>query len=80
MNHILDFLSMQLACHMSYYLTAEALGLSLTVFLLPLLQCSLNLRCRRGCVVDVPIWIGYPTVNCSLHLDQLWISIIISLF
>lgn len=30
------------------------------------------------CVIDVPSGDAYATVFCSLHCDQLWISIMVS--
>lgn len=36
------------------------------------------LRCR-GCVMKVSAGAGHPTINSSLHFDQLWLSIMIHL-
>lgn len=36
------------------------------------------LRCR-GCVMNVSAGAGHPTINSSLHFDQLWLSIMIHL-
>lgn len=44
---------------------------------IPFLQCSLSLR-YRGCVVGIATGDGQPIVNCFLHIDQLWISVMVS--
>lgn len=36
-----------------------------------------ELKCR-GCIIDVSSWYGHPIVNCPLHFDQLWISVMVS--
>lgn len=32
-----------------------------------------------GCTVDTSVGSGHPTVNCSLHFKQLWISVMVSI-
>lgn len=44
----------------------------------PLLWGYLSLRCR-GCLVGVSTGVGHVMVSCPLHLDQLWISAMISI-
>lgn len=52
--------------------------LALTIFLRPLLQCSLSLN-HRGCVLDISVGSEHPTGSCSLGFDQLWASIMVSI-
>lgn len=52
-------------------------SLALTIFTFPLSQCSLNLR-YGSYVVNVSVMGGKPTISCSLHLDQMWFSLVVS--
>ena len=44
----------------------------------PLPQCSPSLSCN-GCAVDVSTGARHPMIDCSLHFDQLWFSIMLFL-
>lgn len=51
----------------------------LRVFLFPLLPWFLSLG-RRGYDIDVPFGVGrYSAVSYSLHLDWLWLSMLIAM-
>lgn len=47
------------------------------VFLPPLLKRNLSLRCK-SCIVHVSGGSGHHTIACSLYLDWLWFSVMIS--
>lgn len=42
-----------------------------------LLPCPLSLRCK-GCTVAIAFWIWHSGAGCYLHLDQLSISVVVS--
>lgn len=54
-------------------------SLVLTIFPFSLLQRSLRLTCR-GSVIRVTIGVGHPEISFSLHLDQLFLSEMVSIF
>ena len=33
-----------------------------------------------GLTKDVAVGVGYPTASCSLRLDNLWISVVVSVY
>lgn len=39
----------------------------------------LSLRCR-GCVIDVLLGSAHPTVNYFLHVDKLWLSLVVLIY
>lgn len=51
--------------------------LSLNIFPLPLLRCSLKLRCRN-CVVDMSIEPKHYMVTRFLNFERLWFSVMVS--
>lgn len=66
----------QFSCHVWKKLSPiRPLGpLSLTVFLAPLLPCVLK-HGWKDCVIGVSIVASHPKVGCSVHFDQLWLSV-----
>lgn len=55
----------------------KQMSMAFTTFLYPLLQSSLSPRCRCF-VVEVSVDVEHPIICCSLNIDQLQISAIIS--
>lgn len=73
---VLCMLSQLLWVIVQLHCCGHPLTLVLPIFLPPFPPWVLSLR-RKGYEIDVPVRTGHPTVSYSLHIDQLWLSVLI---